>query len=1224
MTLDVNNEKLNLPQNQPTSSVGNINTGSVGNATTSGNQKAKENIELKVKIDLPQELIDKIKDLPKTKQAEILKTKFPELTATDIQTLTGYISSQSEINEENESNFQISETNENTNTQTNKNKLELTIEKYIQENNIKGDIVIDDIIAELKSKKEPTKEEQEILYLYNSESIEEQKPEAKTDFDDVKMYMSPEFRNLSTDEKLNKIVEKYLSSDETFNSITDEKEKQAYLENQKEIIVSFAAKREAVEKSGDKKEKALVASTAILTKIAQEEGITLKELTQMPTEELDKKVTEQENDAIKSALSLISKDNLKNIEYSKRVDTYADAILSMTNDEYASIKDEKERQKIRDEYIDKFIIEQLGNTNWDKIKNDPVKRNHALQRAALTVELVVENTPKGKSIINELQNYEKRSIYEKNIADIRYLQEKQPKTAEDKKLLEQFEVENSVLSKMQEDGIEKPTPEQFLAYSKKINPSNLSKTQQNYLGKLQEEAKRMIDLGADNESLEPTHTISQEMQISDFDGTKEEYISSKLKGINSKNIDKNATAVKQLLLSIDEAGDIETIRNQLLAQGVSPEKVNNLLSDTKFWVKAHCKVDDAHDQARLIELSKEYGIETADEVSNKVVRLSAKWYKNDKDVATIGNTAIEYQDLQDSFAQGVHTYRTRESAADIFKDIATSEGHSEATLASFSQTFIKCANSDEDRLYHAQKAAEIDNAAVLEGVASAAQYVTDKQIKSTYTNVVNEAAKNYSPEVQQAISTAIETGKISEQTLSKTTVNASSETSTKTQTSAKAQTTAKTANAEKNTATTTKSSTTSQTNTIANKASTNSTTKTTNPTNTNSKISTGTTNVVSQLSNKNVTAETKNNTTVSYSTSTSNTNSQTKTGTDSLEAKKQATLENIETLQDKISTSVKEWNEKHQNKINETDEEAIEEIAETLEEETSETKATTEEESSTDTEANNTTKAAIKSAIAKASSIAEVYDILVSTLGETKVREKFIEAIASSSSDKIKSFISSKSSDPNIVKELYEHCSSKNIKHDLIRLMGDSTVKELLSTDKIKQSDYANVPHKILFDYIRTNPKLYVMNDSDFNNLKNFLTKDEFEFLNALRNGDKKEDTIAQKTKGQNVSGAKTKKAPEVDADNDLLGNEKQNTLTNKKATAANDEGAPIGMADKILTPGSPDWAKKYGKQETSFTMAALEHDDILGIGRYSTTVSPTKFPDGKTRDRKKGNIYWA
>ena len=49
-------------------------------------------------------------------------------------------------------------------------------------------------------------------------------------------------------------------------------------------------------------------------------------------------------------------------------------------------------------------------------------------------------------------------------------------------------------------------------------------------------------------------------------------------------------------------------------------------------------------------------------------------------------------------------------------------------------------------------------------------------------------------------------------------------------------------------------------------------------------------------------------------------------------------------------------------------------------------------------------------------------------------------------------------------------------------------------------------------------------------------------------------------------------------------------------------EGAPIGMNDEVLTPGSPEWYREYDKQAptTAFTMAALDDDmenDGLNLG---------------------------
>ena len=43
-------------------------------------------------------------------------------------------------------------------------------------------------------------------------------------------------------------------------------------------------------------------------------------------------------------------------------------------------------------------------------------------------------------------------------------------------------------------------------------------------------------------------------------------------------------------------------------------------------------------------------------------------------------------------------------------------------------------------------------------------------------------------------------------------------------------------------------------------------------------------------------------------------------------------------------------------------------------------------------------------------------------------------------------------------------------------------------------------------------------------------------------------------------------------------------------------EGAPIGMNDEILTPGSEEWKLKYNKQQeppkTAFTMASMDEDE--------------------------------
>jgi hypothetical protein len=181
--------------------------------------------------------------------------------------------------------------------------------------------------------------------------------------------------------------------------------------------------------------------------------------------------------------------------------------------------------------------------------------------------------------------------------------------------------------------------------------------------------------------------------------------------------------------------------------------------------------------------------------------------------------------------------------------------------------------------------------------------------------------------------------------------------------------------------------------------------------------------------------------------------------------------------------------------------------------------------------------------------------------------------------------------------------------------MGTGTIKELMSAKKITISDYGNVPHKIIYDFYWTNSELHTMSDFDFNELKNYLTKEEFENLSELRNGGKNEDTIAQKPKAQHVSGSKTKKSTKANSATFLAS---ENTLAGKKVgtkVASDDTGAPIGMDDDILTPGSIAWKLKYNQQAPE--IATSDTESPIG----STTVSSKKFRDG-TALKRKGHFY--
>ena len=74
---------------------------------------------------------------------------------------------------------------------------------------------------------------------------------------------------------------------------------------------------------------------------------------------------------------------------------------------------------------------------------------------------------------------------------------------------------------------------------------------------------------------------------------------------------------------------------------------------------------------------------------------------------------------------------------------------------------------------------KIDNSAVTEGLAAASNSV-DSGVRNQYNSYVEAAAKNYPPQQQEAIKSAMQTGEISKETLSQNTVSSSANENSKT------------------------------------------------------------------------------------------------------------------------------------------------------------------------------------------------------------------------------------------------------------------------------------------------------------------------------------------------------------------------------------------------------------------------------------------------------------
>ena len=175
------------------------------------------------------------------------------------------------------------------------------------------------------------------------------------------------------------------------------------------------------------------------------------------------------------------------------------------------------------------------------------------------------------------------------------------------------------------------------------------------------------------------------------------------------------------------------------------------------------------------------------------------------------------------------------------------------------------------------------------------------------------------------------------------------------------------------------------------------------------------------------------------------------------EALRKETLEKVQQVRDHINEAVEQWQKDHTPRVLSDDdinaletEAAIEAAVDALDVD----------------EHTDSFKAEVIRKLKNASSIVEVYDILVSVLG-SKVEEKFIERLASSgSSDKIMAFIKGRPGNRSkILMEIYSRCQSYGTKKELLGLMSPDEVLELLRDGRVSHFDM--VPYGIRFRFIR-------------------------------------------------------------------------------------------------------------------------------------------------------------
>lgn len=500
---------------------------------------------------------------------------------------------------------------------------------------------------------------------------------------------------------------------------------------------------------------------------------------------------------------------------------------------------------------------------------------------------------------------------------------------------------------------------------------------------------------------------------------------------------------------------------------------------------------------------------------------------------------------------------TKERATSYISNVCNSGKVSPQNQSSWVKDYVAMTsvkNGAEDTLYAVKELAKQNNSAVTEGLAAAYNSV-DKSIKSQYKSVIDNAVSsgNYTPEQKANIQNAMATGNIS----GSSTTNAPSETSQAS--SANSTTQTGTVNAQE----------------VAKMVQTSPQAGASSPTPAQIVASALQSGRAEKLENT-VSATAANSTTVGTSTIAD-------ASVKNSEINKAKAMDNAQQTKASIDNSIKKWEEEHNTKLSEK--------------QITELKATVGAEVANDLLNNDaaTEKTdVIEEIVSNSTSIADLYDKLVSIYG-AKVQDKFIEALAiNGSSDQISSFAqSTKNSD--VIKNLYLKCDSAVLKSQLLNMLPPTTVSEMLNAGQI--DDLSTIDYKLLVNYLMAHPS---MSNGEFNKYMQYLPFDERQRICKLR----------------------MKSTPSISETetNELVENTGVKTIDRAKTVQQN---GPV--------KGSDEWQAEIRKIQSGIKVPPSQmydsgvtslDDEYLDVGAGSSTK--VRFGGRYDKLTQKGAVYWG
>ncbi len=1230
MALEVNQVKktevkqATTPQNQDVA----VNSGS-GYVDVKQKPQTKEN-------DTSKEIIDFLNSLDKSlsqkEKIKLLKEHFPALKDAKKEQLRDYITlAENSVNKTSatsaeppskETSDDPKETTKKTSEQTQYKQNE--IEQYAEKIGFKGSI--DKLITTLqKQKKRGKLDEEGLKILEQLQTVDKKNNKNKKAVDITPLVTdeeldSPEWKKMSQDEKTDAYMNLYLlRNDKKYAKLSPEEQK-VYRQKQVNTLKDLVG----LDSSLDSTSNARVFSKYIdILETLNNQQITIDKFLKMKDSQKVQLVNKGKEvnvtNAIITKANQISElvpeetrnsDAWKKLSKEEKLHNYADAYFTKKYPEYSKLSEE-EKAEFRNNKTEEIIKFIMGDNNIIDVSNNKDK-NDLLKIAAECINLA-----------------EKGQLTETKLEEI---------TLSSKLNNRQMKVLNEIRADYPDASLDELL--EIVKQDKRLNGSPIRR------GKIVSVLEQMRELDPNNK-LREIVDYEKIAKQNNFE-TVDEFIT---KTVTQKTPKIEIETMAQNLSTEDFTILIEHLRKL----GYSEKNIQELGKLRDLKIAVHTNNDDGKQaEAEIYAISnvckavydavmpRTKSILTGVSAPERFELVKCSANRGDSQYADIINAAK-------------HEALSYEDNLSIMQQLGNSEEVSDANKAIFSESHIKTAPDDEIRVkYSKDLSSSTENPAFLEGLAAGSKYVKDENYKTQYNSYIQTAAQNFPPEVQTTVNTAIKTGKISKETLSKTTppvVSDNQSSSASKTSSSKSQQSSTAASADKSGRSTTSSSKSTPQTTANNQTSI--PTRTSKQLNTPAFTSGATTSAYHPIKqtyqsnttelNSNTSKDTISNTTTKTSKTTT---SVANDSTAALEAKRDAVGEKILNYQEHVKESNIERTLNNYLSANET--QVIESVI------------TSKNSNNIPTEIREKFKQ-----IMEQNNINEIYDIITSKFGTT-AKEKFIEALARyGSSDSVSSFANDRKNDPDLIKTLYLKCTNQMVKAELLNMLPEDTLHQMISDGVI--SNLNDIDTKILKSFLRANGSS--MSNSKFASYRKYFSLDDWTVIlnerNAVRGvkttqqtqNSKKEDTIEQPQQpdsGQlnavqdTLQNRKTEKLSNDVPETQFKAGETIKTLsngtviTNQGTTFAgisntqdesfkvvekpqkHQEGSPIGMNDEVLTPGSEEWRLKYNKQQeppkTAFTMAAMdENDEDFGMPFGSNKVGMStkinkKFPNKNFR----------